>query len=114
MRKVTEVTVKAFLAGQSRTMQNTTTDGTRLLLHGNLIAEKMPDGSIMATLAGWGSPTTRERLNGLCQELGMGRMFHQSKHVQFYGNRAISVNETIVLVRPDGKPVTDSLEVSNV
>ena len=108
MRKVTRETVEAFVAGRSRTVANTTTDGTRLLLHGNLIAEKMPDGSIYATLAGWGSPTTRERLNGLCDVLGLGRPFHQSKHVQYFGDRPISTTETIVLVRPDDKPVMES------
>jgi len=104
MRKVTRETVEAFVAGKSRTVGNTTTDGTVLLLHGNRIAERMPDGSIMATLAGWGSPTTRERLNGLCESLGLGRLFHQSKHVQFFRDKPVGVNDTIVLVRPDGKP----------
>lgn len=106
MRKVTKDTVAAFLAGTGRTVGNTTTDGNVLLLHGNRIAEKMPDGSIYATLAGWGSPTTRERLNGLCELLGLGRPFHQHRHCQMYGSRHIGVNETVVLVRPEGKPVT--------
>ena len=106
MRKVTRETVEAFVAGHKRTVGNTTTDGTVLLLHGNRIAERMPDGSIYATLAGWESPTTRERLNGLCEVLGLGRPFWQQRFVQLYGSRPISPNETIVLVRPDGQPVT--------
>ena len=106
MRKVTKETVEAFLAGYSRTVGNTTTDGKTLFLHGNKIAEKMPDGSIHATLAGWGSPTTRERLNGLCELLGLGRPFSQKRYGQYYGQRSVGVNETIVLVRPEGKPVT--------
>lgn len=108
MRKVTKDTASAFLAGTNRTSGNTTTDGTVLLLHGNRIAERMPDGSIMATLAGWPTVTTRERLNGLCELMGLGRLFWQHKYCQFYGNRPIGVNETIVLFRPNGKPVTES------
>jgi len=107
MRKVTKETVEAFLAGKTRTVGNTSTDGTILRLHGNRIAEKMPDGSIVATLAGWGSVTTRERLNGLCRLLGMGCMFGQCKFVQYYGSRPVGVNEEVVLVRPEGKPVTN-------
>ena len=105
MRKVTEKTVSAFLAGKSCTVGNTTTDGTVLLLHGNRIAERMPDGSIMATLAGWPTVTTRERLNGLCRLLGLGG-FSQSKHVQYYNDKPVGANETIVLTRPEGKPVS--------
>ena len=106
MRKVTKETVSAFLAGKSRTVGNTTTDGTVLLLHGNRIAERMPDGSVMATLASWPTVTTRERLNGLCELLGLKHGFRQIRHVQFFGDRPISSDETIVLVRPDNKPVT--------
>jgi len=106
MRKVTEETVKAFLAGTTRKVGNTESTGDTLLLHNNLIAQRMPDGSIMATLAGWGSVTTRDRLNGLTELLGLGRLFHQSKHVQFFRDKPIGTTETIVLTRPDNKPVS--------
>jgi hypothetical protein len=106
MRKVTNDTVIAFLDGRSRTVGNTTTDGTVLLLHGNRIAERMPDGSIVASMAGWGSVTTRERLNGLCELLGLGRPFHQNRFVQYYGSRPVGVSESVVLIRPENKPVT--------
>ena len=106
MRKITEKTISAFLAGKKAMVGNTTTDGVVLLLHGNRIAERMPNGSIMATLAGWGSPTTRERLNGLCELLGLGRLFRQSKNVQHFRDKPIGVSDTIVLVRPEGKPVS--------
>lgn len=45
-------------------MGNTSTDGQRLSLHGNVIAEWRDDG-LWVTNAGWPSVTTRERLNGL-------------------------------------------------
>jgi hypothetical protein len=74
MRKVTEQVVSAFLAGQSKTVGNTRCDEHSLYLHGNRIATRLnygseplstDDGCIRITLAGWNTPTTRERLNGL-------------------------------------------------
>ena len=106
MRKVTEITIKAFLAGKTRKVGNTSTDGTILRLHGNRIAEKMPDGSIVANMAGWGTVTTRERLNGLCRLLGLGCMFGQDKFVQYYGSRPVRTTEEIVLIRPGSLAVT--------
>ena len=59
MRKVTERIKKAFENGKSLKIGNTRTDGESVFLHGNEIA-------------GWNTPTTRERVNGIT---GMG--FHQ-------------------------------------
>ena len=64
-RKVTTEVVSAFLASRSRTVSNTSTDGSTLYLHGNAIAQRREDGVVWVTLAGWNTPTTRERLNGL-------------------------------------------------
>ena len=97
MRKTTESVCKAFLAGNRKSSGNSSTDGVVLLLHGNRIAERMPDGSIMATLAGWPSPTTRERLNGLTELLGLGRLCGQTKHQQFYGENPIECDEWVEL-----------------
>jgi hypothetical protein len=107
MRKVTSRVVNSFLAGGTVSVGNSQSTGDKLLLHGNMIAERMPDGSIMATLAGWPTVTTRERLNGLCESLGLGRPFTQKRHCQFFGWKPISSTETIVLVRPNGQPVTE-------
>lgn len=69
-RKVTAQVVAAFLAGNSRTIANTSTNGDVLSLHGNPIASKLNhgtrlEGELLVTLAGWDTPTTRERLNAL-------------------------------------------------
>lgn len=64
-RKVTSEVVSAFLASRTRTVANTRTDGSTLYLHGNAIAQRREDGVVWVTLAGWDTPTTRERLNGL-------------------------------------------------
>lgn len=65
MRKVTEQIADAFHAQKSLKVGNTRTDGQGVYLHGNKIVERRADGTIWATLAGWETPTTRERLNGI-------------------------------------------------
>ena len=97
MRKVTIETAKAFLAGTKRTVGNTATDGTTLTLHGNVIARKESDGRIVATLAGWPTVTTRERLNGLCELMGLGRPFHQKRRAQFFGLSEICSSDWLEL-----------------
>ena len=76
MRQVTEQIAKAFLAGESKTVGNTRTDGQNVWLHGNLIARKT-DFGFQLTLAGWPTPTTRERLNGILKTFGFSSMYHQ-------------------------------------
>ena len=64
MRKITEQVVGAFERRQSKKVGNTETDGTSLWLFGNKIAEYR-EGGMWITNAGWSSPTTKERLNGI-------------------------------------------------
>ena len=67
-RQITEQAVNAFNNNKNFNLSNTTVSadctGTRMYLFGNLIAEKVGN-RIRVTLAGWNTPTTRERLNGL-------------------------------------------------
>lgn len=72
MRKVTQRIKEAFEQGASLKIGNTRTNGTSVFLHGNEIVRREPSGLVLATLAGWNTPTTRERVNGIT---GMG--FHQ-------------------------------------
>ena len=65
MRKVTERIKQAFEQGTSLKVGNTRTDGTSVFLHGNEIIKRDESGLVMATLAGWNTPTTRERINGI-------------------------------------------------
>jgi hypothetical protein len=64
MRKVTREVSAAFLAGKSKSVANTHTDGKAYFLHGNKIAE-WRDGVLWITNAGWSSNTTKDRLNAL-------------------------------------------------
>ena len=51
MRKITASIKEAFEAGKSKTIGNTSTDGTTVWLHGNAIIKKEDYGNIYATLA---------------------------------------------------------------
>lgn len=64
MNKTTEQTCYAFERGSVKRVGNTFTDGKRLYLFDNLIAEHRQDGLYISN-AGWQSKTTKERLNGL-------------------------------------------------
>ena len=65
MRKVTQQIKEAFEQGKSLKVGNTETDGQTIWLHGNAIVKRDPDGLVRWSLAGWNTPTTRERVNGI-------------------------------------------------
>lgn len=69
MRKITQNAITAFYANKNFSSSNTIVDtdsySTRLLLHGNCIAEKIHNKGIQISTCGWNTPTTKERLNGL-------------------------------------------------
>lgn len=64
MRKITKEIVAAFMNHETKRIGNSDTDGTVIYLHGNKIAVHTNEG-IKVTTAGWNTPTTRERLNGI-------------------------------------------------
>jgi hypothetical protein len=51
-----------------------TCDGQVLRLHGNAIATWDDSGALLISMAGWGSVTTRERLNGLLSKFNHIRL----------------------------------------
>lgn len=65
MRQITREIVAAFMNHETKKIGNSYTDGTTLYLHDNAIACLNQDGTLEITTAGWNTPTTRERLNGL-------------------------------------------------
>lgn len=64
MRKITKEIVAAFMNYGRKTVGNSHTFAGQLYLHGNLIAKRI-NGKILISTAGWNTPTTRERLNGI-------------------------------------------------
>lgn len=95
-RKESGRVVDAFLAKKSIKGKRTHTDGESLYLHGNKIAWHNTDGSIHATMAGWSTVTTRERLNTLANRLGAPK-FSQRKGTQYHGDKEIGSNDHVVL-----------------
>ena len=69
MRKITQESVKNFIDGVpfKKSNMSVTREGTiyYLKLHGNKIAARLEDGRMWISNAGWDTPTTKERLNGL-------------------------------------------------
>jgi hypothetical protein len=68
MRKISEQAADAMIFGTSFKKSNMevikVVGGTRLFLHGNLIAEKI-NGKIRITNDGWFTNVTKERLNAI-------------------------------------------------
>jgi hypothetical protein len=95
MRKITRKIAEAFVSRKHLTVDNTETDGMNLWLHGNLIAANRGDCIIM-TLADWPTPTTRERLNGLCELIDGSRPFYQHNRKQYFDHSQISKTDTII------------------
>lgn len=100
MRQITQDSINAFLEGREMVKQNMMVQSnghiTSMLLHGNNIATKAGD-DIEVSFAGWPTPTTKERLNGLCDELGLGRPFHTVKGQLCMNNKPISETAWIKL-----------------
>ena len=102
MRKVTEQIKNAFCQGLSLTVGNTKTDGTSVFLHGNEIIRRDISGLVFATLAGWNTPTTRERVNGIA-----GMSFHQVNFNPCLDNEPINPNDWFVkTVNGDAQALT--------
>lgn len=79
-----------------------------VFLFGNRIAN-VYDGFMTLTLAGWLTPTTRDRLNALAREFGGGEApFFQQRGQQWYGQREIGATEWIEVRFPDRRPAMDN------
>jgi hypothetical protein len=97
MRRETTEVVSAFLQGKSCHRKNSGTDGNAIYLFSNRIAWRGADGSISMTLCGHGTPTTRDRLNGLCLMLMDKKPFYQKDGVQYYDHLEISTDQIITV-----------------
>ena len=70
MRKVTQRITEAWAQGRKLTVSNTRTDGTSIWLFDHEIV-RIVDDDIMFTFAGYGTPTTRDRLNAVLNQHGI-------------------------------------------
>jgi len=89
MRLITSQIKEAFDAGKSKRIGNTSTDGAMVWLHGNAIIKK-ENGNVFATLAGWNTPTTKERVNGIT-----GAGFHTVRGEAMRNGEPVSATDWI-------------------
>lgn len=102
MRKITQLAVASFFGEIPISKSNTVVAHeehlVKMYLHGNLIATRDKEtGKIVVTLAGWPTPTTKERLNGILDFLNISRI-HQKKGIQYFGNTELDHNEWLTVV----------------
>ena len=90
MRVIEQQMCAAIRARRNMTRGNTrveianTLGNWRVYLHGNLIATGGSAG-LSVTLAGWGTVTTRSRVNALLRAFAQGGAYvYQSKHAQHF------------------------------
>ena len=101
MRKITRESVEAFLNGDifnKANMEVYVSDfECSLKLHGNIIARRAFGFPMRVTFAGWQTPTTKERLNGLAELMNGTRPFYQKAGQLYFNDRAIESNEWVEL-----------------
>ena len=95
MRKITQQIANAFKQGKSKSNGNTWTNGKLVFLHTNQIVERDENGDIYMSLAGWNTPTTRERLNGIASILGLNASFTQKNFEPYFNGKLIGSHDWI-------------------
>ena len=101
MRNISRKAALAFRANKRFSLGNTTVSvsplQTTMYLFGHCIAQrehaKHGISMVSVTLAGWGTPTTRERLNGLLEMLGSPVGFYQKNHEQYLGEEQVDSSD---------------------
>lgn len=84
MRKITKDAANAFRNRKGFRRSNTEVVGNIFYLHGHAIAQRMPmTGKVLFSMCGWPTSTTRERLNGLFDALGLPIRVYQHKGEQY-------------------------------
>jgi hypothetical protein len=102
MRQVTKKVCSAFIERKPAHSVNTITNGSILTLFGNQIAwwdVEEPD-VLWITFAGQPTTTTKDRINGVCDLLGLGKPFY-SKDFQLYFGSALRPIDSREHVRID-------------
>lgn len=113
-RKESTKVVSAFLKGMAHKEARSHTDGTSMFLHGNKIAWHGDNGAIHATMAGWGTKTTRDRLNTLTRALHGSDHFHQKGGVQHYKGNPIGANDVVKVRESTDKEIKEENSMVNL
>jgi len=104
MRNVSKKFAEAFVKRYDRKFSNCHTDGENGFLFGNKISiftNMQGNVNITLTMAGYGTVTTRDRLNAILTEINSSWRFHQRKHKQYLSGKL-----------DDGREA--SIEISNL
>lgn len=97
MTKVSITIAKSFLENKTHSLSNTSTDGKSIILFGNTIVRKIDDHKYVITLAGWNTPTTRERLNTFLNLIEYKDRFYTKKGKAYFGDKEICSKEEIII-----------------
>jgi hypothetical protein len=102
MTKTAQRIATAFQRGERLKIKATSTDGQNVWYHGHNIAWRASDGAVLASMCGWGTVTTRDRLNAIVWTIAPWTGgFSQRNHEQYFRDQPISSHDTIVLKGPD-------------
>ena len=91
MRKISLDIAHAFKGGNKRFISNTSTNGEKVYLHGNVIAKWNHDHDLVISMCDWLTPTTRERINTLFYVLDIPFKVFQKDHGQFLKHQKAGV-----------------------
>lgn len=98
MRKIEKDMIAAIKSNRNWKCKNTevfaSDSGPQVYLHGHLIAKFQRDNSVIMSLCGWNTVTTRSRLNAICREFGLDG-FSQRNHAPFYGDEEIESRDAV-------------------
>ena len=98
MRKITQDAIHAFNNNRNFSRGNTVVrhfvgaGHTHMYLHGNLIATKDENGTVVIMTMGWDTDTTKERLNGLDGVNIVQRNFTWYLNGHHWGGEPIVIN----------------------
>lgn len=112
MTKTARQAGKAFVDGRNLRMGNTRVvsdgEGSRLYLFGKLIASYSKTAAVpgvLVTFAGWPTPTTQNRLNGLLQALEHPERFYRTGGVMHFNGEPVDPEGWIKVANPWLTPI---------
>ncbi len=106
MRQETETIARAWASRTPAKFARTRTDGERVWLHESVIAAWAEADTAHVTLAGWDTPTTRDRVNGVLSFLPGGVRLCRVKGETVATDRAGIIApmgaRDVLVISPDG------------
>lgn len=101
MTKIAQNATSAFLGRNGVTRfnggGNTVVAGGTYRLYHSVIATRTGDGKVFVNFSGYDTKTTKDRINSICDSLGVSRFYTQKGNLMRDGEK-VSVSESIQLV----------------